>query len=143
MSKRIKKCIRDKKRSESQETDSADSVAIQRHQENQFCRKKRERSFQRWKTKKAPQSHQEEQLFAAVFAEFCSKLYAEERFDEEEHDRRRSETRASKGGRNSAEEEKKEIPEFTKMRCRLPSTASKKRQSKRQQWNLSRGHQGM
>ena len=122
VSKRIKKYIRDKKKTRK---DSADSARIQWHQEHQFCKKK-ERSFQRWKTKKATQSHQEEQLIATVFAEFCSKLYAEERFDEEEHNRRRSETRASKGGRNNAEEEKKEIPEITKMRCRLPSTASKK-----------------
>ena len=95
-------------------TDAADPGRIpgyQEHIEHQICKKKT--LIPKVKSEKG-ETVTSRKGIANVFGKFHSKLYAEERLDEEEHDPHRSETRTSKRGRSGEEEEKKEIPEFTK-----------------------------
>ena len=58
---------------------------------------------------------------ANVFGEFHNKLHDEERDDNGEYDCCRDE-KNKRWGRQENEDKKDEIPEFTKMRCRLQST---------------------
>ena len=59
---------------------------------------------------------------ANVIGEFDSKLYADERPNEEEHDPHRADTRKTEKGRCGEEEEKTKYQSSQMMSCRLPST---------------------
>ena len=126
MSKKIKKCITDKKRTRRQEQIQRileEFRCIKNIFEHQICKKKT--LIPKVKSEKG-ETVTSRKGIANVFGKFHSKLYAEERLDEEEHDPHRSETRTSKRGRSGEEEEKKEIPEFTKKEVQAAIDSLKK-----------------
>ena len=115
----------EQEKSEEKREDTADPTTIQRNQEhitNQISKKKDTQS------KSEECERRNSHLVSRschTFGDFCSKLNAEEKDDDEEYDHCRAEKNTSTKGQKS-EDNKNEIPESRKMRYKLPSTASKK-----------------
>ena len=142
LSKQIRKCIRDKQRTERQKKIQKileDFKGIKNIPSIKSAKKKK--SSQR-KMKKAKVITSRKGI-ANVFGEFYSKLYEDDQNNETDtkSDTNESETNIEDQGTDA--KETKEIPEITIEELQAVINRLKKRQCSRQQWNQSRRHQSM
>ena len=112
-SKRIKKCIREKK-SETSRKDTADSRRIQRHQKYIMHKFWKRTLTLEVKNDKGDTIISRKRI-ANVFGDFYSKLFAATQLGEEAQEPRNMETETNKEKNSSSEDVKNEIQEFTQI----------------------------